>query len=95
MSKPQYIPDIPYEFKTTLNDENIIKPKNRFKNWKPQMRDLDSTFDVKGVKIPTGNYYSEADDLVNPTRRIGMGGRKLFMTKENGVERSNNFQSGY
>ena len=45
--QPQYVPDIPIEFKRTLKDEEIIKPKNRFKNWQPKMRDLESTYDVK------------------------------------------------
>jgi hypothetical protein len=40
--KPQYIPDIPMNFNKNLLDADIIKPKNRFKNWKPIMRNLQS-----------------------------------------------------
>ena len=93
--KPQYIPDIPQDFKKTLGDEDIIKPKNRFKYWKPVVRNLDSTYEVKDVKVGPTPHLTESHDLVNPNRRAGKGGKKLFMTKENGIERANNYQSGY
>jgi hypothetical protein len=54
--RPQYIPDIPMNFNKNLNDVDIIKPKNRFKNWKPVMRNLQSTYEVRDNQFPREKY---------------------------------------
>ena len=58
------------------------------------MRNLESTYDVNDVKyVP--DVYSKEDDLIDPTRRVDMGGKKLFVDKTTGIQKHNNFSSGY
>ena len=59
------------------------------------MRNLESTFEVKDVKIRSDINVTDTNELIDPTRRISLGGKKLFMTKENGIERATNFSAGY
>lgn len=72
----------------------LLNQNNRFRNWQPNVRNLDSTYEVKDINF-TSSVPSQYDNIVDPSRRIGMGGKKLFMSKENGIEKANNFQSGY
>ena len=90
-----YIPDLPNNIPIAIDERDLVKPKGRFNNWKPKMRNLESTFEVKDVKIRSDNPLVDSSDLIDPTRRVQFGGRKLFMTKENGIERANNFSAGY
>lgn len=93
--RDQYIPDIPAEFKKTIDEKDLTKPKNRFKNWQPIMRNLESTYDVKDVNLRSYNYSPPEQEVIDPSRRVQMGGKKLFMSKKEGIERANNFSSGY
>lgn len=58
------------------------------------MRNLDASNDIKGVKISNPKYLTESDDYVNPNRRVQIGGKKIFVSKERGIESLSNFQSG-
>lgn len=91
--KPTYIPEIPETLAhKTLNSEEIYKPKNRYKNWTPSMRNLESTYEVKDVRLS-----SEFTDgpLIDPTRRVQIGGKKLFMCPKEGIGRAHNYPPGY
>jgi hypothetical protein len=90
-----YIPDMPVNIPIAIDEKELVKPKGRFNNWKPKMRNLESTFEVKDVKIRSDNPLTNTTELIDPTRRVQLGGRKLFMSKENGIERANNFSAGY
>lgn len=58
------------------------------------MRNLDASNDIKGVQISNSKYLTERDDYVNPARRVQIGGKKIFVSKERGIESLSNFQSG-
>lgn len=92
--QPQYIPQIPQQFSRTLEEKDILKPKNRYRNWEPIMRNLESSYEVKDIKLSPSLAIKDEDDLINPSRRVQIGGKKLFMDK-NGIEKANNFSSGY
>eukprot|EP00344_Euplotes_crassus_P006023 CAMPEP_0197004808 /NCGR_PEP_ID=MMETSP1380-20130617/25737_1 /TAXON_ID=5936 /ORGANISM="Euplotes crassus, Strain CT5" /LENGTH=371 /DNA_ID=CAMNT_0042423725 /DNA_START=200 /DNA_END=1313 /DNA_ORIENTATION=+ len=84
--KPNYVPQIPQDYKIQLDEKDIVKPKNRFKNWQPVMRNLDASNDIKGVQISNSKYLTERDDYVNPARRVQIGGKKIFVSKERGMK---------
>ena len=53
-----YLPDIPKEFRQHVNQKDLFKPKGRFKNWKPVVRDLESSYDVKGIDFSEAKVVS-------------------------------------
>jgi len=63
-----YIPDIPQSFKKTIDEKEIYKPTNRYKHWTPNIRNLDSTYEVKDVGVSSSN----------PSMRMQFGGKKLY-----------------
>eukprot|EP00345_Euplotes_harpa_P006655 CAMPEP_0168318534 /NCGR_PEP_ID=MMETSP0213-20121227/535_1 /TAXON_ID=151035 /ORGANISM="Euplotes harpa, Strain FSP1.4" /LENGTH=175 /DNA_ID=CAMNT_0008319617 /DNA_START=821 /DNA_END=1348 /DNA_ORIENTATION=+ len=90
-----YLPDyMPHSLSIAVDEKDLVKPKGRFKNWQPAMRNLESTYDVKDVKIRSDRIVTKPTEPIDPTRRVQLGGKKLFMTKEFGIERANNLQSG-
>jgi hypothetical protein len=91
--RPTYIPEISETLShKTLNSEEIYKPKNRYKHWTPSMRNLESTYEVKDVSL---SNQMQGVPLIDPTRRVQIGGKKLFMSPKEGIERSHNYPSGY
>jgi hypothetical protein len=95
--RAQYVPNIPAEFKKSLDEKDLVKPKGRFKHWEPVMRNLESTYDVKDVPLKSDYYKKQDDSYIDPSRRVqpGGGGKKLFMSKQGGIERSTNYGPGY
>ena len=53
-----YVPDIPKEFRQHVNQKDLFKPKGRFKNWRPVVRDLESSYDVKGIDFSEAKVVS-------------------------------------
>ena len=58
------------------------------------MRNLESSYEIKGVEVDPNSNIPDSEGIVNPNRRAQIGGKKLFMSKENGVEKFNNYQTG-
>jgi hypothetical protein len=45
--KDTYIPNIHKDFKPQVDGKELVKPKGRFKHWKPVMRDLEGSYQLE------------------------------------------------
>ena len=52
MIKDDYVPSIPAEFKKQPEKKELVKPKGRFRDWRPEMRDLESSYQVEARAQP-------------------------------------------
>lgn len=50
--KESYIPTITNSYAKRVEQDELFKPKNRYKHWKPIMRDLEPSYDVHDYPTP-------------------------------------------
>lgn len=89
----RYVPDISQEFKAAAVD--VVKPKGRFRNWEPTMRNLESTYDVKDVKLKYDGVNVSTENVVSQPKRINKGGKKLYVNSKDGSDMASNLITGF